>query len=299
MTLPFQGMEITAYIRPVEYLINYMRAAINTRYGPPEVVKLLDVEKPTPKENEVLVKVHATTVNRTDCGFRSAEYFISRFFSGLLRPKFHTLGNEFAGVIEAVGPGVKLFTVGDRVFGYNDESFGAHAEYLTLAEQAAIAIMPGNFTYEQAAPLCEGSHYALCSLRAAQVQSGHNVLVYGTTGAIGSAAVQLAKHFGATVTAVCATPNVALVKSLGADVVIDYTKQDFTKPDQTFDFAFDACGKSSFTACKPLLPKTASTFQPSSGIGAPISGWRLPPPFLVARRYYFPFQPSPMPTFFS
>lgn len=265
-----------------------MRAAINTKYGPPEVVQLLDVEKPTPKENEVLVRVHATTVNRTDCGFRSAEYFISRFFSGLLRPKFHTLGNEFAGVIEAVGPGVKLFTVGDRVFGYNDESFGAHAEYLTLAEQAAIAIMPGNFTYEQAAPLCEGSHYALCSLRAAQVQSGHNVLVYGATGAIGSAAVQLAKHLGATVTAVCATPNVALVKSLGADVVIDYTKQDFTKTDQIFDFVFDACGKSSFTACKPLLTKNGIYISTELGYRGANIWLALTTPFLGGKKVLFP-----------
>ena len=232
-----------------------MRAAINTKYGPPEVVQLLDIEKPAPKENEVLVKVHATTVNRTDCGFRSAEYFISRFFSGLLRPKFHTLGNEFAGEIEAIGAGVQLFAVGDKVFGYNDQRFGAHAEYLTMAEAGAIATMPGNFGFEEAAPLCEGAHYALCDIRAANVKSGQHVLVHGATGAIGSAAVQLGKALGATITAVCSTPNLALVQSLGADVVIDYTAQDFTKTDQTFEFVFDACGKSSFAACKPLLTK--------------------------------------------
>ena len=232
-----------------------MRAAINTEYGPPEVVQLREVEKPAPKENEVLIKVHATTVNRTDCGFRSADYFITRFFSGLRRPNFHTLGNEFAGVIEAIGPGVQRFAAGDNVFGYNDKKCGAHAEYLTIGEQEALATMPSNLTYEEAAPLCEGAHYALCAIRAAKVKIGHHLLVYGATGAIGSAAVQLAKSFGARVTAVCSTPHVALVKSLGADVVIDYTQQDFTQTDQTFDLAFDACGKSSFAACKPLLTK--------------------------------------------
>ncbi|GAA4011992.1 NAD(P)-dependent alcohol dehydrogenase [Hymenobacter fastidiosus] len=265
-----------------------MRAAINTKYGPPEVVQLLEVEKPAPKENEVLIKVHATTVNRTDCGFRSAEYFVSRFFSGLLRPKFPTLGNEFAGEIEAIGSGVSLFTVGDKVFGYNDASFGAHAEYLTLAEQAAIATLPGNLTYEEAAPMCEGAHYALSAMRAAKVKSGQNLLVYGATGAIGSAAVQLAKSFGATVTAVCSTPSVALVKSLGADVVIDYTTRDFTKTDQVFDFAFDACGKSSFTACKPLLTKSGIYISTELGYRGANIYLALITPFLGGRKVLFP-----------
>ena len=265
-----------------------MRAAVNTKYGPPEVVQLLEVEQPVPQQNEVLIKVHATTVNRTDCGFRSAEYFVSRFFSGLLRPKFPTLGNEFAGVVEAVGPGVTLFTVGDKVFGYNDASFGAHAEYLTMAEQAAIATMPGNFTYAQAAPLCEGAHYALCAMRAAKLKSGQNLLVYGATGAIGSAAVQLAKSLGATVTAVCSTSHVALVKSLGADVVVDYTTQDFTKTDQTFDFAFDACGKSSFAACKPLLTKNGIYISTELGHRGANIYLALITPFLGGKKVLFP-----------
>ena len=265
-----------------------MKAAINTKYGPPEVVQLLEVEKPVPKENEVLIKVHAATVNRTDCGFRSAEYFVTRFFSGLLRPKFQTLGNEFAGVVEAVGPRVRLFTVGDKVFGYNDASFGAHAEYLTMAEQAAIATMPGNFTYEQAAPLCEGAHYALCAMRAAKLKSGQNVLVYGATGAIGSAAVQLAKSLGATVTAVCSTSHLALVKSLGADVVVDYNTQDFTKTDQLFDFAFDACGKSSFAACKPLLTKNGIYISTELGHRGANIYLALITPFLGGKKVLFP-----------
>jgi len=232
-----------------------MRAIINTEYGPPEVVKLMEVDKPAPKDNEVLIKVYATTVNRTDCGFRSAEYFIVRFFSGLFRPKNKTLGNEFAGEIEAIGKDVTSFNIGDKVFGYNDTKFGAHAEYMTMAENEAITTMPGNLTYEEAAPITEGGHYALCDIRAAKIKSGQNILIYGGTGAIGSAAVQLVKYFGAKVTAVCDSKNVELLKSLGADVVIDYTKQDFTKIRQTFDVVFDAVGKSSFAQCKQLLNK--------------------------------------------
>ncbi len=232
-----------------------MRAILHTKYGPPEVVKMKEIDKPVPKAGEVLIRVYATTVNRTDCGFRSAEYFISRFFSGLFRPKYNTLGNEFAGEVEAIGPGVSLFRISDKVFGYNDVRFGAHAEYMTMAENGAITTMPGNLTYEEAASITEGAHYALCDLRAANVKEGQNILIYGATGAIGSAAVQLVKYFGATVTAVCNTKNVNLIKSLGADVVIDYTQQDFTKTEQVFDFIFDSVGKSSFGKCKPLLKK--------------------------------------------
>lgn len=230
-----------------------MRAAVNTVYGPPEVVTIQEVEKPIHKDNEVSIKVYATTVNRTDCGFRSVEYFIVRFFSGLLRPKNKTLGNEFAGVVEDIGKNVTSFKTGDKVFGYNDVNFGAHAEYMTIAETDAITTMPDNLSYEQAAPITEGGHYALSSIRAAKIKAGQHVMVNGATGAIGSAAVQLLKHFGAIVTAVCSTKNIELVKSLGADVIIDYTKQDFTTTLQKFDFVFDTVGKSSFGKCKPLL----------------------------------------------
>jgi len=232
-----------------------MKAAIHTKYGPPEVVKVMEVDKPVPKDNEVLIKVFAATVNRTDCGFRSAEYFISRLFSGLFRPKNKTLGNEFAGVIESTGKDVKLFKPGNKVFGYNDIKFGCHAEFMVIEENAAITTMPENISFEEAAPITEGAHYALCIIRAASVKAGQNILVYGASGGIGSAAVQLLKFFGAKVTAVCNSKNVELVKSLGADLVIDYTKQDFTKTDQMYDFVFDAVGKSSFGKCKPLLNK--------------------------------------------
>ena len=232
-----------------------MKAAVYKKYGPPEVVSLTEVEKPSPGSGEVLIKVCATTVNRTDCGFRSAQYFVSRFFSGLFKPKFGILGNEYAGIIEAVGKDVTLFNVGDRVFGFNDTRFGAHAEYMTIAETDAISTMPDDLTFEQAAPVTEGAHYALRDIRAAKVKSGQEVMIYGASGAIGSAAVQLVKNLGAKVTAVCGTQNVEAVRSLGADQVIDYLTQDYTRIDQKFDFIFDAVGKSSFGKCKPLLKK--------------------------------------------
>ncbi len=230
-----------------------MKAAIHTKYGPPEVVQIKEVPKPQPKANEVLIKVHASTVNRTDCGFRSAQYFISRFWSGLFYPKYKTLGCEFAGEIESIGPEVTEFKQGDMVFGYNDEHFGGHAEYIIVESSGAVALLPQNMSYFEAAAITEGAHYALTYVRAAKIKKGQNTLVYGATGAIGSAAVQLLKHFGARVTAVGNTKNIALLKSLGAEEVMDYQTQDFTKTDQTFDFILDAVGKSSFKQCKPLL----------------------------------------------
>ncbi len=173
-----------------------MKAAIHTRYGPPNLVQVKEIPRPVPQKKELLVKVYASTVNRTDCGFRSARYFVSRFFSGLFRPKFKTLGCEFAGVVEELGTEVTQFRIGDRVFGYNDYSFGGHAEYLVIAENKAVVTMPSNLDFETAAALTEGAHYALCNIRASKIQAGKKALVYGATGAIGSAAVQLLKHFG-------------------------------------------------------------------------------------------------------
>jgi len=230
-----------------------MKAAVQTRYGAPEVVQVLEVDKPTAKDKEVLVKVHATTVNRTDCACRAAKPFFMRLFTGLTRPRATVLGNEFAGVVEAIGSGVTLFKVGDKVFGYNEGPFGAHAEYLSIPEGASLATMPVNVSYEQAAPSTEGSHYALSHIRAAKIRSGQDVLVNGATGAIGSAAVQLLKSLGANVTAVCDTANVELVRGLGADRVIDYTTVDFTKDAQRYDVVLDSVGKSSFSQCKGLL----------------------------------------------
>jgi len=232
-----------------------MRAIISSKYGSPEILQLKNVPKPVPKDNEVLIKIYASTVNMTDCGFLRGKPFIVRFFSGLFKPKVRTLGTEFAGVIEAIGKDITSFKLGDKVFGFSGKMFGAHAEYLVMAEDAPITNMPENMTYEEAAPITEGAHYALCDIRAAKIQSGQKVLIYGATGAIGSAAVQLVKYLGAEVTAVCNTKSVELMKSLGANEVIDYTKQDFTKIHQSFDLVFDAVGKSSFGKCKPLLKK--------------------------------------------
>ncbi len=230
-----------------------MKAAVHTSYGPPDVVRISEVEKPTPKDNQLLVRVHATTVNRTDCGFRAAKPFIAWLFTGLLRPRITVLGNEFAGDVEAVGGGVTSFAVGDRVFGFNGTSFGAHAEYMAMPEGGLVATMPAGLTYEETAASTEGSHYALSWIRAAKIQSGQDVLVNGATGAIGSAAVQLLKHLGANVTAVCDTDNLELVKGLGADRVIDYTAEDFTRDEQTYHVVLDAVGKSSFGRCRRLL----------------------------------------------
>ena len=232
-----------------------MKAVVYTEYGPPEVAKLIEVYKPVPKDDEVLIRVCASTVNRTDSGIRSAVYFISRFWSGLLRPRYQILGCEFAGIIEEIGKDVTTFKNGDNVFGYNDQTFGGHAEFLTISENDAVTTLPNNLTFEEAAPITEGAHYALNSIKASKSKKGQNVLVYGATGAIGSAAVQLLKHFGINVTAVCNSKNVELVKSLGADIVIDYQTQDFTKTENKFHFIFDAVGKSSFKQCKPLLTK--------------------------------------------
>lgn len=265
-----------------------MKAAVYTRYGPPEVVRLTEVPTPVPKDQELLVKVYCSTVNRTDSGFRSAEYFVSRFWSGLFRPKYTILGCEFSGVIEGIGKGVRTFKVGDRIFGFNDQTFGGHGEYLIIAETAAIATMTPSMSFEEAAALTEGAHYALCNIRAAKVAAGQNVLVYGATGAIGSAAVQLLKSRGAHITAVCNTRNVELVKSLGADKVIDYQTQDFTQIKDRFSFIFDAVGKSSFRQCKPLLTPRGIYISTELGKNGENIFWALLTPLGRGKRLLFP-----------
>ena len=230
-----------------------MKAAVHGEYGPPDVVRVADVEKPPVGDKDVFIRVHATTVNRTDCGYRTAKPFFIRVVSGLVRPRRTILGNEFAGVVEAVGGGVASFTAGDRVFGYNEGAFGAHAEYLSVPEDGMIAAIPAGMAFAEAAPATEGSHYALSSIRTAKVEAGQVVLVYGATGAIGSAAVQLLKSLDATVTAVCDTAHLEMVRGLGADRVVDYTAQDFTEDEQRYDLVLDAVGKSTFGRCKRLL----------------------------------------------
>jgi NADPH:quinone reductase-like Zn-dependent oxidoreductase len=231
-----------------------MRAIICPIYGSPDVLKLKEVEKPTPKDNEVLIRVHAAVVGPADCAFRKGDPFIVKLIYGLTKPRMSIQGVEFAGEIEAAGKDVKLFKQGDQVFGMSPDKFGAHAEYLCLPEDKPAIIKPANTTYAEAAGICDGATTALTFLRdVAKLQRGHKALINGASGAVGAYAVQLAKHFGAEVTGVCSTANVALVKSLGADKVIDYTKEDFTKSSQTYDVIFDAVGKSSFSRCKGSL----------------------------------------------
>jgi NADPH:quinone reductase-like Zn-dependent oxidoreductase len=242
-----------------------MKAAVRTRYGPPEVVRIAEVATPTAGDGEVLVKVHATTVNRTDCGLRAAKPFFYRLFIGPTRPRRTVLGTEFAGVVEAVGAGVTAFKPGDRVFGFSGTAFGAHAEYLSIPADGMVATIPADVAFEQAAASTEGSQYALSMIRTARIQRGQDVLVNGATGAIGSAAVQLLGQLGANVTAVCGPDHTELVKELGATRVIDYTAEDFTRDGQTYDAVLDAVGKSSFGRCRRLL-KPRGTYL-SSDLG--------------------------------
>lgn len=230
-----------------------MKAIVYTKYGPPSVLQIKNVEKPTPDNNEVLVRVRATTVNRTDCANLRAKPFIMRFSMGLFKPKNPILGTEFAGDIQAVGEAVTSFKVGDKIFGFDDSGLSSYAEYMVISEDKALVAMPKNVTYAQAAASIEGAHYAYNFINKVDIKSGHKVLVNGASGGIGSATVQLLKYFDAKVTAVCNTKNMKLVKSLGASRVIDYTKEDFTKDSEKYDFVFDSVGKSSFAKCKQIL----------------------------------------------
>jgi NADPH:quinone reductase-like Zn-dependent oxidoreductase len=242
-----------------------MKAVVHDRYGSPDVLRLEEVERPVLKEDEVLIKIHATTVNRTDSGARSATPFITRFFLGLRRPNRRILGNELAGEIQAVGGGVSEFAVGDRVFGSNPWRFGAHAEFICVRESAPLAHMPATMTFEEAAAVCDGAITAMTELKASGLRKGQKVLVYGASGSIGTAEVQLAKYFDADVTGVCSTKNLELVKSLGADRVIDYTKEDFTKNGEKYDVIFDAVGMLSFSRCRGSL-KPSGVYNPTDGL---------------------------------
>jgi NADPH:quinone reductase-like Zn-dependent oxidoreductase len=252
-----------------------MRAVVHDRYGPPEVLRIAEVPSPSPKPNEVLVRVYATTVTRSDCGFRGADPFFSRVFTGLRRPKQPIAGMELAGVVEAVGDEVTEFAVGDRVFGLRS---GANAELVCVRAQGPLTHIPEGMSFEDAAALSDGASIANACLQAAGVREGQSVVVYGATGSIGTAGVQLAKALGAEVTAVCDTERVDLVRSLGADVVVDYTQEDFTAKGATYDVVFDAVGKHSFRRCRRAL-KPGGTYI-STDLGFL---WHVPPLALVSR----------------
>jgi NADPH:quinone reductase-like Zn-dependent oxidoreductase len=246
-----------------------MKAIVCPKYGSPDVLELKEVEKPFPKDKEVLIKVHAAVVGPVDCAFRKADPVIVRFLYGFLKPKFAILGIEVAGEIEAVGKSVTLFKKGDQVFGMSADRFGAHAEYVCLPEDKFLITKPAKMSYEEAVGICDGAPTALTFLRdVAKLERGQKVLINGASGAVGVYAVQLANYFEAEVTGVCSSANVELVKSLGADKVIDYTKEDFTKDGQTYDVIFDAVGKSSFPRCKGSLTQKGMylTTVPTLGI---------------------------------
>ena len=246
-----------------------MKAVILTDYGSPDVLQVQEVQKPVPQANEVLVKVHATSVNFGDTLVRNFKtisprefsmptplWLPTRFFFGFNKPKIKILGSEFAGVVEEIGAEVTEFKVGDAVFGYRGQSMGANAEYLTIARDALIAHKPENMSFAEVATVPYGGLTAMTLLRKVDIRRGHKVLINGASGAIGSYALQFAKQYGAEVTGVCGTARVEMVKALGADHVIDYTQEDFTQNGQQYDLIFDVIRKTSFDACKNLLTET-------------------------------------------
>lgn len=246
-----------------------MKAVVCTGYGTPEMLQFEEVARPTPKDDEVLVKIHAGVVTPSDTAFRKGSPFIIRLIYGLRRPRNPMQGVEFAGVIEAVGKAVTLWKPGEQVFGMSVDRFGAHAEYVCLPETKALAIKPAHVSYEDIAGICDGASTSLIFLRdVAKVQPGQRVLINGSSGALGVYGVQLAKHFGAHVTGVCSTKNLEMVRALGADEVIDYTREDFTRRGQTYDVIYDAVGKRSFSECRRALTPHGvyMTTVPSLGI---------------------------------
>jgi NADPH:quinone reductase-like Zn-dependent oxidoreductase len=253
-----------------------MRAVVYERYGSPEVLHLSEVPKPLPADDEVLIKVRATTVTRTDTGLRSAEFFVSRFVTGILRPRNKILGFEFSGLVEAIGPAVIGFKVGDQVFGARQ--YGAWAEFVAIKESASVAMKPSGMTFEEAAAVTDGMELALACLRKGGPLEGRSLLIYGASGSIGTAAVQLARHFGAEVTAVCSTRNVELVRSLGADEVIDYTQADFTRNGKRYDVIFDSVGMHSFRRSRRSLKRGGFFIETDLGFM-----WHVPLLLLLTR----------------
>ena len=265
-----------------------MKAAIRTQYGTPDVLTIKEVVQPQPKNNEILVKVYATTVNRTDCAILQGQPSIIRFFTGLTKPKLPTTGTDFAGEVHAVGTNISHFRVGDSVWGFNDNGLPSHAEYLAIVEDQPIAIIPAGNTCEQAAASAEGAHYAYNFINKVDLRAGSKVMLNGATGAIGSAALQFLKHAGAYVTATANTKNIDLIKSLGADRVIDYQEEDFTQDNEKYDFVFDAVGKSTFGRCKSLLKPRGVYISSELGPGVQNPLLALATPLMGGKKVKFP-----------
>jgi len=243
-----------------------MKAVICTKYGPPDVLKLEEVEKPTPKDNEVLIRINATTVTSGDSRIRQADLFLIRLIFGFTKPRNNILGGNFAGTVESIGNDVTLFKEGDQVFGSTGMSFGSYAEYKCLSENEVLAKIPSNMNYNESTAVIFGGLTALSFLQKAGIKSGQKVLVYGASGAVGTAAVQLAKYFGAEVTGVCSDANIDLVKSLGASKVIDYKKEDFSETDELYDIVYEAVGKTSISKGKKILKKNGIYIGGASGL---------------------------------
>lgn len=266
-----------------------MKAAVRTQYGPPEKLKIQEVDKPIPRTNEVLIRVHSATVSRTDSGILRGKPFVLRFFTGLFKPKLSITGSDFAGEVVEVGRGVKTFSTGDRVWGFDDQGLASHAEFMTVQESSAILKVPEGISYEQAAASAEGAHYAFNFINKVQLEKDDHVLVNGATGAIGSAAVQFLKQLGANVTAVCGTANLERIKSLGANRVIDYENEDFTRDQQKYKFVFDAVGKSTFGNCKPIMEAGGIYISSELGPGAQNLFLALFTPLFSKKKVKFPF----------
>ncbi|NOQ73115.1 MAG: zinc-binding dehydrogenase [Crocinitomix sp.] len=232
-----------------------MKAAIRRRYCDPKDIKIEEIDKPIPNDNELLIKIHATTVNRTDCANLTGKPFIMHFVLGLFKPKKIILGTDFAGEVVAVGKNIKTHNANDRVFGFTDSGLETQAEYMALTPKGNLLSIPNNIDYKQAAASLEGAHYAYSFIHKSNIQPGQRILINGATGGIGSALLQFVKQFDVHITATCNTKNKDLIKSLGADKIYDYTVEDFTTDNEKYDFIFDVVGKSTFGKCKPLLKK--------------------------------------------
>jgi len=249
-----------------------MKAAVYTQYGFPEVLQLKEVAKPAPKDNEILLRIKATAVNSGDVRLRKADPFAVRFFFGLLQPKINVLGSVFSGEVESVGKQVKRFKAGDRVFGHTDMSFGAYAEYICLPEDGSLALKPVNISHNEAAVIPFGGVTVLHFIKKAMIKANQKILIVGASGAVGSAAVQLAKSYGAIVTGVCSTSNIDLVKSIGADKVIDYTKEDFNQNGEIYDLIFDAVKTISVSRSLKSLAKNGVMILSAAGMPEMLQG---------------------------